>query len=58
LIGIEGNRSTISELVTIGLFIFWTFTRIEISNWDHKRTCHDCGYRCELYNACDYESMV
>jgi hypothetical protein len=48
LIGIEGNRTITSELVTIGFFIFWMFTRIEISTWGHKRTCHDCGYRCEL----------
>jgi hypothetical protein len=30
------------DLYLIGLVIFWLWTRIIISRWDHQRTCSEC----------------
>ena len=34
------------DLIFIGLCVFWMFTRIQLSSWDHERICSGCGYRC------------
>ncbi|KON31465.1 hypothetical protein AC482_00640 [miscellaneous Crenarchaeota group-15 archaeon DG-45] len=33
-------------LMVIGMNIFWMFTRVQLSNWDHEKICLSCGYRC------------
>ena len=35
------------DLVVIGMCVFWMFTRIQLSSWDHDRICRSCGYRCD-----------
>ena len=35
------------DLIVVGLCVFWMFTRIQLSSWDHRRVCRTCGYRCD-----------
>jgi len=43
LIGIdELVHSLIFDLFVVSLIIFWLFTRISLSQWDHERICSDC----------------
>jgi hypothetical protein len=43
LIGIdELVHSLIFDLFVVSLIIFWLFTRILLSQWDHERICSDC----------------
>ena len=43
LIGIdELVHSLIFDLFVVSLIIFWLFTRISLSHWDHERICSDC----------------
>ena len=43
LIGIdELVYSLIFDLFVVSLIIFWLFTRISLSQWDHERICSDC----------------
>lgn len=43
LIGIdELVQSLIFDLFVVSLIIFWLFTRISLSQWDHERICSDC----------------
>ena len=50
LIGIdEFVHSLMFDLFVVGLILFWLFTRISLSQWDHKRICSDCNVAgCEL----------
>ncbi len=46
------------DLYSIILIVFWLWTRILISQWDHWRICHRCEIPCELkekrgVNICD-----
>jgi len=53
LVGIDG-RGLELNLMTIGLCIFWMFTRAQLSSWDHERIqgCgHECGGKGERPNA-------
>jgi len=34
------------DLIVIGMCVFWMFTRIQLSSWDHEKVCLNCGYRC------------
>lgn len=36
------------DLLVIGICVFWMFTRIQLSNWEHDRICRGCGYGCEI----------
>ena len=47
LIGVDNLGNFEFNLVVIGLCVFWMFTRIQLSNWDHERICRVCGFRCE-----------
>ena len=43
LIGIdEIIQSLIIDLFVISLILFWLFTRISLSHWDHERICSNC----------------
>jgi hypothetical protein len=43
LIGIdEIIHSLIIDLFVISLILFWLFTRISLSHWDHERICSNC----------------
>jgi len=43
LIGIdELARSVMVDLFLIALILFWLFTRISLSQWDHERICYAC----------------
>jgi len=45
-------QSIIIDLFVTLLIIFWLFTRIQLSHWDHERTCN----RCESLNKiCELE---
>jgi len=47
LIGVDKVGGFKFDLIAIGLFVFWMFTRIQLSRWDHGRICRSCGYRCD-----------
>jgi hypothetical protein len=46
LVGVDEIGSLELDLIVIGLCVFWMFTRIQLSSWDHERICRGCGYRC------------
>jgi hypothetical protein len=33
--------------MAIGFCVFWIYTRIMLSSWDHDRICRRCGHSCE-----------
>ncbi len=33
-------------LLSIGLCIYWMYTRIQLSNWSHDKICNDCEMIC------------
>ena len=44
LIGIdELAQSVFVDLFLVSLIVFWLFTRISLSQWDHKRICYICN---------------
>lgn len=44
LIGIdEFVHSLMVDLFVVSLILFWLFTRISLSQWDHERICSDCN---------------
>lgn len=44
LIGVdEMVRSVTVDLFLIALTLFWLFTRISLSQWDHEKICYACG---------------
>ncbi len=42
------GQSLFIDLFLISLSVFWLFTRISLSQWNHKRICYICGIRCEF----------
>jgi len=49
LVGIDSLRGNVFvDLYVVVLIVFWLFTRIVISQWDHWRICHSCKLSCEL----------
>lgn len=42
------GQSLFIDLFLISLSVFWLFTRISLSQWNHKRICHACRIRCEF----------
>ncbi|MCP8313877.1 MAG: hypothetical protein H3Z53_05845 [archaeon] len=49
LIGIDAPvQSVFIDLLLILFSIFWLFTRISLSQWNHQRICHECRNRCEF----------
>lgn len=47
LVGVDEIGSIQFDLVVVGLCVFWMFTRIQLSSWDHERICRSCGYKCD-----------
>jgi len=49
LMGIdESAASLLVDLFTIVLIVFWLFTRILLSKWDHWRICRACSIPCTV----------
>jgi hypothetical protein len=49
LVGIDGmTRSFWGDIYTTALIVFWLWTRMRISQWDHDRICYKCGHMCEV----------
>lgn len=49
LIGVDSLIQSLSiDLLLILMSIFWLLTRISLSQWNHRRICHECGNKCEL----------
>jgi uncharacterized membrane protein (UPF0136 family) len=50
LVGIDERvQSLIFDLFVLSMILFWLFTRISLSQWDHKRICLECHVTdCEL----------
>ncbi len=49
LIGIDSiMQNLFIDILLISLSIFWLFTRISLSQWNHQRICHGCEYKCKL----------
>jgi len=47
LAGIDNLLSNIyADLFVLALIVFWLFTRISTSQWDHSRTCRECSLPC------------
>jgi hypothetical protein len=47
LIGVDQvSQSVANDVFTLMLMVFWILTRIELSQWDHSRTCDNCETRC------------
>ena len=44
LVGIDRlMQSVFADLFLVALIVFWLFTRISISEWDHERICYACS---------------
>jgi len=44
LVGIDRVvQGLFADLFLLALIVFWLFTRISISKWDHERICYACG---------------
>jgi len=41
-------QSLFVDLFLILLIVFWLLTRIQLSQWDHWRICHNCKIPCEV----------
>ena len=53
LVGIDGLlQSVVADLFLVALIVFWLFTRISISQWDHERICWICDVA-----ACEFRKM-
>ncbi len=49
LVGIDKiAENMVIDLYLVVLMIFWLFTRIIISQWDHRRICRTCKLTCKL----------
>ncbi len=49
LVGIdELTQSVLVDLFLVVLTVFWLFTRILLSQWDHWRICYTCRTPCEI----------
>ncbi len=60
LVGIdELTRSVFADLFLVALIVFWLFTRISISQWDHERICYTCDVDvCEFRRFLKNEEKV
>jgi len=49
LVGIDELSHNLSvDLFITLLIVFWLFTRIQLSKWDHRRICNNCKSPCEV----------
>lgn len=47
LIGLDTLvHSVVVDLFLLMLSVFWVWTRISLSQWDHGRICRACGFKC------------
>jgi hypothetical protein len=44
----ELTGSLFADLFSIVLIVFWLFTRILLSQWDHWKICRKCGNVCDI----------
>jgi hypothetical protein len=50
LLAVVDNAGRLSlDLVTVGLCVFWMYSRIQFSQWNHNKTCRECNEKCEYY---------
>ncbi len=53
LVGIDGiTQSIFVDLFLVVLIVFWLFTRITLSQWDHERICKLCKVK-----ACEFRGL-
>ena len=49
LAGVDGLAANLSfDLFSIFLIAFWIFTRILLSQWDHRKICKGCSISCKM----------
>jgi hypothetical protein len=49
LIGVDqASQSVAIDLFSVMLIVFWIFTRIQLSQWDHFRICDNCDSLCRV----------
>ena len=49
LVGVDqASQSVAIDLLSVILIVFWIFTRIQLSQWDHSRICDNCDSSCRL----------
>jgi hypothetical protein len=49
LVGVDQTSQSVAiDLFSVVLIIFWIFTRIQLSQWDHSRICDNCNSSCRL----------
>jgi hypothetical protein len=47
LVGIDAVvESLFADLLLLAFIVFWIFTRILLSQWDHWRICGNCKSQC------------
>jgi 4-hydroxybenzoate polyprenyltransferase len=46
LMVVDGIGNTEMALTTIGFFVFWMYTRIQLSQWNHSLICDGCDEQC------------
>jgi hypothetical protein len=52
MVGIDALvESLFVDLFLVALIVFWIFTRIELSRWDHWKICSNCESQCEVWEA-------
>jgi len=44
LSGVDQVSGLNLELFVIGMCVFWMFTRIQLSSWNHGKICRSCSY--------------
>ncbi|HEY4674663.1 MAG TPA: hypothetical protein VIH48_01265 [Candidatus Bathyarchaeia archaeon] len=49
LVGIDSLvESLLTDLLVLAFIVFWIFTRILLSQWDHWKICANCESQCEV----------
>ena len=46
LMVVVGVGNAEMALITIGFFVFWMYTRIQLSQWRHNVICDGCDEHC------------
>ena len=46
LMVVDGVGNMEIALITIGFFVFWMYTRIQLSQWGHSKICDGCDEPC------------
>lgn len=44
----QASQSVVIDLFSVALIVFWIFTRIQLSQWDHSRICDNCDSSCRF----------